>query len=178
MTSARGSLVWNPARDHLDLLALPVAAARESLAHAHVASIDASLADTAAFCAAYGVALDRSANCVVVAGRRGDVTTYAAVVVLATMRADVNGVVRRELGARRCSFAPMTDVVSLTGMEYGGITPFGLPSEWPILVDDAVVAAREVVVGSGLRSSKLLVDSATLTELPRARAMRLATGPS
>ena len=88
-----------------------------------VAPIDPMHADTAAFCAAYDVALEASANCVVVAGRRGDVTTYAAVMVLATHRADVNGVVRRHLGARKISFAPMADAVGLSGMEFGGITP-------------------------------------------------------
>ena len=105
-----------------------------------VAPIDAELADTAAFCEAYGVALDESANCVIVAGRRGEVTRYAACVVLATTRADVNGVVRKLLDARKASFAPMDDAVELTGMEYGGITPIGLPADWPILVDARVVA--------------------------------------
>lgn len=79
-----------------------------------------------------------SANQVIVAGRRGDVTTYAAVMVLATHRADVNGVVRRHLGARKISFAAHEDAVGLTGMEFGGITPVGLPGGWPILVDEAV----------------------------------------
>ncbi|MBY8854348.1 hypothetical protein K7G98_41355, partial [Saccharothrix sp. MB29] len=84
---------------------------------------DASLADTAEFCAHYGVPLSASANCVVVAGKRGDAVRYAACVVLATTRADVNGVVRKRLDARKASFAPMDEAVSLSGMEYGGITP-------------------------------------------------------
>ena len=98
-----------------------------------VAEIDPALADTAEFCAAYGSPMDGSANCVVVAGRRGDDTRYAACLVLATTRADVNGLVRRRLNARKASFAPMDDAVALTGMEYGGITPVGLPAEWPVL---------------------------------------------
>ena len=140
-----------------------------------VASIDPTHADTAAFCAAYDVAMEASANCVVVAGRRGEVTTYAAVMVLATHRADVNGVVRRHLGVRKISFAPMADAVGLSGMEFGGITPVGLPADWPVLVDDAVVAAGEVVVGSGLRRSKLLLTGADLLGLPGAESLALAT---
>ena len=94
--------------------------------------------------------------------------------VLATMRADVNGVIRRELDVRKCSFAPMDEAVALTGMEYGGITPIGLPADWPILVDDAVVAAGDVVIGSGLRRSKILLPAAELLGLPNARQLRLA----
>ena len=126
-----------------------------------MAPIDPTHADTASFCAAYDVAPGASANCVVVAGRRGEVTTYAAVMVLATHRADVNGIVRRHLGVRKISFAPHDDAVGLTGMEFGGITPVGLPDGWPVLVDEAVVAAGEVVVGSGLRRSKLLLTGRT-----------------
>src|SRR3954471_17770677 len=143
-----------PALDRPDLLAPPVGdflRAWPRAAHVGVAEIDPDLADTAAFCAAYDVALEASANCVVVTGRRGDVTTLAACMVLATTRADVNGVVRRRLDARKASFAPMDVAVAETGMEYGGITPVGLPAGWPILVDAAVAAAGDVVIGSGFR---------------------------
>ena len=174
MPSARGTLDWSPAAAHPELLADPVAAAVGSVPGALVAPIDPTHADTAAFCTAYDVALGASANCVVVAGRRGEVTTYAAVMVLATHRADVNGVVRRHLGARKISFAPMDDAVGLTGMEFGGITPVGLPDGWPVLVDDAVVAAGEVVIGSGLRRSKLLLTGADLLALPGAEQLALA----
>jgi prolyl-tRNA editing enzyme YbaK/EbsC (Cys-tRNA(Pro) deacylase) len=133
-----------------------------------VAEIDPDLADTAAFCERYGVGLDVSANCVVIAARRGDDVRYAACVVLATTRADVNGVVRRHLDARKASFAPMDDAVALTGMEYGGITPPGLPVDWPVLVDPLVVAAGDVVIGSGVRRSKLVLPGALLAELPGA----------
>jgi prolyl-tRNA editing enzyme YbaK/EbsC (Cys-tRNA(Pro) deacylase) len=144
-------------------------------ASAWVADIDPYLADTAAFCEAYEVAPQNSANCVVIVGRRGGETRYAAVMVLATMRVDVNGVIRRELDVRKCSFAPMDEAVALTGMEYGGITPIGLPEDWPILVDDAVVAAGDVVIGSGLRRSKILLPAVELLTLPNARQLRLAT---
>ena len=172
--TARGVLDWEPADSHPDLLAPAVAVVVGATPSAHVAPIDATLADTAAFCEAYDVAPEHSANCVVVAGKRGGEVRYAAVMVLATMRADVNGVVRRHLDARKISFAPHDDAVALTGMEFGGITPIGLPPEWPVLVDEAVVEAGLVVVGSGIRGSKVLVDSADLVSLPTAVVLRLA----
>ena len=158
-----------PALDRRDLLASPTAAALELLPSApqvQVAEIDPELADTAAFCERYEVELAESANCVVVAGRRGADTTLAACVVLATTRADVNGLVRRHLGARKASFAAQDLAVAETGMEYGGITPIGLPAGWPLLVDAAVVAAPRVVVGSGVRRSKLVLPGAVLATLP------------
>jgi prolyl-tRNA editing enzyme YbaK/EbsC (Cys-tRNA(Pro) deacylase) len=107
----------------------------------------------------------------VIAARRGDVTRHAACVVLATTRADVNGVVRRHLDARKASFAAMDDAVALTGMEYGGITPLGLPVGWPVLVDAAVADAPRVVVGSGVRRSKLALPGAALAELANAEVI-------
>src|SRR3954454_9302967 len=160
-----------PALDRPDLLAPPVAAALASWPRAGevlVAPIDPELADTAAFCAAYDVRLEMSANCVVVAAKRGGDVRYAACMVLATTRAEVNGVVRRHLAARTASFAAMDDAVRLTGMEYGGITPIGLPAEWPVLVDAAVVDAGRVIVGSGIRGSKLELPGSALVELPSA----------
>lgn len=169
-----GTLAWEPADRHTDLLALPVAAAIGGTPSARVAPIDAALADTAAFCEAYDVAPEHSANCVVVAGKRAGEVRYAAVMVLATTRADVNGVVRRHLDARKISFAPHDDAVALTGMEFGGITPIGLPQDWPVLVDAAVVQSGLVVIGSGIRGSKLLVDSADLVALRTAEVLSLA----
>lgn len=173
MLSARGTLTWTPATDRLDLLAPPVAEAIGTAPGALVAPIDAELADTGAFCAAYDVALAASANCVVVAGRRGGTTTYAAVMVLATTRADVNNVVRRRLDVRKISFAPHEDAVRLTGMEFGGITPIGLPEEWPILIDSQVASCAEAVVGSGVRGSKLLLSGAVIAALPGAEVLDL-----
>jgi prolyl-tRNA editing enzyme YbaK/EbsC (Cys-tRNA(Pro) deacylase) len=134
-----------------------------------VAAIDASLADTAEFCAAYEVGMDVSANCVVVAGKREGAVRYAACLVLATTRADVNGVVRRQLDVRKASFAPMAEAVELSGMEYGGITPIGLPAAWPILVDVRVAAAPNVIIGSGVRHSKIALPGAALALLPNAQ---------
>jgi prolyl-tRNA editing enzyme YbaK/EbsC (Cys-tRNA(Pro) deacylase) len=169
-----GNLTAVPALERPDLLAAPVAAALDDLAgklpadEVGVAEIDPALADTAAFCERYEVELSESANCVVVAGRRDGQTRMAACMVLATTRADVNGVVRRELDVRKASFAAMETAVELTGMEYGGITPIGLPEGWPVYVDEAVAGHARVVVGSGLRRSKLTLPGAALARLPGA----------
>lgn len=175
-------LDWRPALDHAELLAPGTLAALRSWAEAEpavareavVAEIDPGLADTAAFCARYGVAPHESANCVIVAARRGGETRYAAVLVPANTRADVNGVVRRHLQARKASFAPHQDAVDRTGMEYGGITPIGLPGTWPVLIDEAVAAAPFVVIGSGVRRSKLALSGAALTRLKTAEVLSLA----
>lgn len=174
--SVLGTLVAVPALDRPDLLADPVALALKAMDPADaavvgVAEIDPALADTAEFCAAYDSPLDGSANCVVVAGRRGETTRYAACLVLATTRADVNGLVRRRLDSRKASFAPMDDAVSITGMEYGGITPIGLPEVWPVLVDAAVAAAPAVVIGSGVRHSKIALPGWFVARLPGAEVV-------
>jgi prolyl-tRNA editing enzyme YbaK/EbsC (Cys-tRNA(Pro) deacylase) len=172
-----GILQTSPALDRPDLLAPPVAAAVAGLGLTGVlvAEIDPALADTAAFCERYEVPLEASANCVVVAGRRGAETRLAACVVLATTRADVNGVVRRRLDTRKASFAPMDVAVEQTGMEHGGITPVGLPAGWPLLVDARVVTDELVVVGSGVRRSKLVLPGRLLADLPGAEVLSLAT---
>ena len=163
-----------PAADRPDLLAEPVRLALPEGSVALVAPIDPDLADTAAFCAAYGVPLSASANCVVVTGRRDGEQRWAAALVLATTRADVNGAIRRRVDVRKISFASMDDAVSMTGMEYGGITPIGLPSTWPVLVDNAVLAAGPVVIGSGIRGSKLIIGPAELAALPTAEVLPIA----
>ena len=174
--SVLGTLQAVPALDRPDLLGDPVAHALKALDPADaalvgVAEIDPGLADTAQFCAAYSSPLDRSANCVVVAGRRGEDTRYAACLVLASSRADVNGLVRKRLNARKASFAPMDDAVELTGMQYGGITAIGLPDGWPLLVDSAVAAAPAVVIGSGIRGSKLALPGELAARLPGAEVV-------
>jgi prolyl-tRNA editing enzyme YbaK/EbsC (Cys-tRNA(Pro) deacylase) len=173
-----GTLATEPALDRTDLLAPPVTAALTGWTAADqvlVAEIDPDLADTAAFCEAYSVGLDVSANCVVVSGKRGGEVRYAACVILATTRADVNGAVRRHLDVRKASFLPMAEAVSLTGMEYGGITPIGLPAGWPVLVDEAVAANKAVIIGSGLRRSKIELPGAALADLPGAIVGPIAT---
>jgi hypothetical protein len=149
-----GALEWRAWQQAPDLLAEPVAVALRDwppAADVLAAAIDPALADTAAFCERYGVALAESANCVVV---------------------------RRRLGARKASLASMDDAVALTGMEYGGITPIGLPVGWPVLVDRAVAACPVAVIGSGLRRSKLCLPGAALAELPGAELLDLANEPA
>jgi prolyl-tRNA editing enzyme YbaK/EbsC (Cys-tRNA(Pro) deacylase) len=168
-----GKLTFVPVGDAMDLVGIPVRryieqAGRDGL---WVSEIDPDLADTAAFCDHYDVGLDVSANCVVVEAKRADRVWYAACTVLATTRADVNGIVRKHVDARKVSFAPMDTAVSLTGMEYGGITPVGLPADWPVLVDRNVADQPRVIIGSGVRGSKLLAATAVLAALPTAEVL-------
>jgi prolyl-tRNA editing enzyme YbaK/EbsC (Cys-tRNA(Pro) deacylase) len=172
--SIAGSLTVLRAVDHPELLADPVAKALSTLPDPDdvgVVAIEPDLADTAAFCEAYGSSLEASANCVVVAGKRAGEERFAACLVLATTRADVNGVIRRRLDVRKASFAPMDTAVELTGMAYGGITPLGLPDDWPLLIDTAVAAAPELIIGSGIRGGKLLIPGPTLALLPNAEVV-------
>ncbi|MTD16130.1 hypothetical protein GIS00_19510 [Nakamurella sp. YIM 132087] len=175
-----GSLTFLPAREHPELLAPPVTAALALLPAdlpVWVAPIDAGLADTAAFCEAYDVPMAASANCVVVTGKREGVERWAAAVVLATTRADVNGAVRRRVDVRKISFAAQEDAVARSAMEYGGITPVGLPAEWPVLIDAAVAAAGPVIIGAGIRGAKVLIDGADLAKLPRAEVIEELARP-
>ena len=167
-------LSFAPALSSPSLLAPPVYAALSEWPCAdevRVAAIDPALSDTAAFCERYDVAPEESANCVVIAGRRGGETSYAACMVAATTRADVNGLVRRHLGVRKASFGPVDEVTALTGMEYGGITPIGLPGQWPVLVDADVAKLAVAVIGSGIRGSKLWLPGRLLAELPGAEVL-------
>ncbi|HEX2883449.1 MAG TPA: YbaK/EbsC family protein [Candidatus Limnocylindria bacterium] len=135
-----------------------------------VMACDPALADTAAFVAAYGVPLERSANTIVVASK-GASPTYAACVLLATTSLDVNTIVRREMGVRKASFAAAEPVRALTGMEIGGVTPFGLPVDLPVLVDARVMEPEWVVLGGGNRSSKLRLAPESLRALPSVRVV-------
>ena len=166
-----GTLTPVPALDRLDLVAAPVAGALRAWPHADEVSlveIDPDLADTAAMSEAYGVSMAASANCVVVSGKRAGEERVAACVVRADTRADVNNLVKRALDVRKASFHPMDRAVEETGMEYGGITPFGLPDDWRLLVDGRVPDIELAVVGSGVRRSKLLLPGRLVAELPGA----------
>lgn len=169
-----GDLDWVPALTRPDLLAEPVNRALQSwdaAARVHVAQIDPDVADTAELVRVHGVPAAASANCVVVAGRRDGDQRVAACVVLATTRADVNTVVRRVLDVRKASFLGMDVAVEGSGMEYGGITPVGLPPTWRLLVDAGVLAVPIVVIGSGSRRSKLALPGADLAALPGAEVV-------
>src|SRR5262245_35145483 len=139
---------------------------------------DPDLADTAAFCEAYGVAPEDSANAIVVVGK-ADPRVYACCVVLATTRLDVNGAVRRRLGTRKASFASADETRDLTGMLIGGVTPFALPDDLPVWVDARVMARPRVVVGGGSRSLKIRLDPAVFREVAGAEVVDdLATEPA
>src|SRR5690606_5092219 len=129
-----------------------------------------ALADTAAFVEAYGVPPERSANTILVASK-GAAPTYVACVPLATTSLDVNNVVRRIMEVRKASFAGADPVRELTGMEIGGVTPFGLPADLPILVDTRVMEPEWIILGGGNRSSKLRISPAALKTLPTARVI-------
>ena len=164
-----GTLHSVPALERPDLLAAPVAAALGSWPRADavaVTEIDPGLADTAALTEAYDLPLSASANCVVVSGRRGGEERIAACVVRADTRADVNNLVKRTLDVRKASFLAMDRAVEETAMEYGGITPVGLPDGWRVLVDASVLDIDVAVIGSGVRRSKLLLAGRDLAALP------------
>ena len=163
-----------PAVEHPELLAGSVTDALLGWPHADqvaVVEIDPALADTAAMSEAYDVPLEASANCVVVMGRRAGEERTAACVVRADTRADVNNLVKRTLDVRKCSFLDHDRAVAETGMEYGGITPIGLPDSWRLLVDDRVVQIDVAVIGSGVRGSKLLLPGALLGKLAGAEVV-------
>ena len=170
-----GTLTWLPAHDHPELLAPVVSEAitRDQLS-CFVAEIDPALADTAAFCETYQVPLEVSANCVVVSGRRAEADTMAACLVLATDRADIHKTVRRHLDVRKISFADVAAAVSQTGMAYGGSTPIGLPPSWPVQLDDQVAGCPWIVIGSGIRGSKLAIRGSEVADLPSVRMLSIA----
>jgi prolyl-tRNA editing enzyme YbaK/EbsC (Cys-tRNA(Pro) deacylase) len=166
-----GSLEVLPAVEHPELLAPSVHAALlawDRGAAVSVIEIDPDLADTAALTAAYDLPLEASANCVLVAGSRGGEERIAACVVTADTRADVNTTVRKLLDVRKASFLPMDRAVAESGMEYGGITPIGLPAPWRVLVDAAVLRAPAAMIGSGLRRSKIILPGSALADIPGA----------
>ncbi len=166
-----GNLRVEPVRSRADLLAEPVRAALSGWPHSEevgVAEIDPDLADTTACSEAYAVPLEAGANCVVVAGKRDGEERVAACVVRADTRADVNALVKRLLDVRKCSFLGMDRAVEESGMEYGGITPIGLPGRWRLLVDARVVDLDAALIGSGVRRSKLLLPGRLFADLPGA----------
>lgn len=174
MALTLGRLSSVPALDRIDLVAAPVANALRDWpqsAGVGVVEIDPDLADTAALCAAADLPLEASANCVVVMGRRGGEERVAACVVAADTRADVNTTVRNLLDVRKASFLAMERAVEESAMEYGGITPLGLPAAWRLFVDARLGAVPVAVIGSGVRRSKLLLSGELLTRLPGAEVI-------
>ena len=164
-----GALESLPALSHPELLAPSVHEALQAWPLAGdvaVVEIDPAHADTAAMSAAYDVPMAAGANCVVIMGKREGEERVAACVVRADTRADVNNLVKHTLDVRKCSFLSMERAVEESGMEYGGITPLGLPAAWRVMVDSACLEMEAAVIGSGVRRSKLLVPGRLLGELP------------
>ena len=169
---------WQPALERTDLLAAPVAAALRALetssdgAHlvrqAQVVPIDPQYSDTDALNAHYALDPEATGNCVLVAGKRTGEERIAACVVRAPDFADVNHVVKKRIDVRKASFLPVERAVEMSGMEYGGITPVGLPEDWRLFIDGAVADRATVLIGSGVRHSKILVPGALLVALPGA----------
>ena len=160
----RGVAVVGP----VEILDPRVRAAIEALRVAcEVLPCDPDFADTAAFCAKYGIPPSESANAIVVASKK-EPKKYAVCLVLATTRLDVNRKVSELLGVRKLSFASGEETVAATGMMVGGVTLFGLPEGWPVYIDSRIAALPSVVVGGGNRSSKLRLPSAELLKIPGA----------
>jgi len=143
-----------------------VRAALEAVSHSfEILPCDPALADTAAFCAHYGIPPEESGNTIVVATKK-EPRQYAACLALATTRLDVNHVVRRLMGGQKLSFASGQETTALTGMMMGGVTVFGLPPDLPIYIDSSVLGARSIVVGGGSRSCKIRIAPEVLRRLP------------
>lgn len=159
---------------HPELIGKPVSEFLSSLSdslNVGVAEIDPNFSDTANFCEKYNITPEKAVNCVIVEAKRGGDRGLAAVVIASNTKADVNGAVCDALNVRKASFAQMDKAVSESGMEYGAITPVGLPSDWVILVDKFVADSSYVVIGSGIRGSKLIVTGAFLASLPNAQVI-------
>lgn len=156
------------------MLAPPVASALAGWPGADgiaAVEIDPAVADTAAMNQAYDLSPLLGANCVLVSGKRDGEERIAACLVRADTRADVNNLVKRTLDVRKCSFLPMERAVEESGMEYGGITPVGLPSGWRVLIDSRVLEIPTAIIGSGVRRSKLIVPGALFASLPGAEVL-------
>jgi prolyl-tRNA editing enzyme YbaK/EbsC (Cys-tRNA(Pro) deacylase) len=169
-----GTLTGVPASLRPELLAPATLAALSEagwLDQVGVAEIDPAISETASTQQAFGLDPEMLANCVIVGGKREGEERLAACVVLASTRADINGFVKRHLDVRKASFLPMERAVELTGMEYGGITPIGLPPHWPVLVDRRVATPDLRVIGSGVRQSKILVPGDLLGRLAAAQVV-------
>ena len=169
-----GDLGWLPALEHPELLAPGTYSALVGWAtvdprvsrEVAVAAIDPALADTAALTAAHRLPVEVSVNCVVVAGKRDGVERVAAAAIRADTRADVNNVIKRILDVRKASFMALESAVAGSGMEYGGITPIGLPVSWRVLIDLGAATRGLALIGSGIRGAKLLLPGDLLAGYP------------
>jgi len=158
-----------PAVDHLDWLAPPTAAAIAFIPEALVFEINPADADTATVTSKYDIPPAASGNAVLITGSRHGEARHCCCMTPSDRRLNINHTVRRVLDVRKCSFASMDEAVTVSGMEYGAITPIGLPLQWPIWMDEYIAHLDWVLIGSGIRSSKLIVPGAGLLRLPGAQ---------
>jgi prolyl-tRNA editing enzyme YbaK/EbsC (Cys-tRNA(Pro) deacylase) len=154
-----------------------IAAAEATGQGYEIVPCDPDLADTAAFCATYGYRLDQSANAILVVGK-SEPRVYSLCLVLADARLDVNGVVRRRFGVKKASFASAEETIDITGMEIGGVTPYGLPDALPVWIDSGIMVCEQVIVGGGSRDRKLLVPPEALAALPGAEVVEDLAKPA
>ena len=136
-----------------------------------IVPIDPEYADTAAFCEKYGYPLEQSANTIIIASKRKDPTAYCACLVLATTRLDVNHSVKQLMNGSRVSFANAEQMMELTGMEVGGVTPFGLPGGLPLYVDSRIMVLDWIILGSGNREAKLKISPDVFKQIPSAKTI-------
>lgn len=172
-----GKLTFSPISEVLDLVARPIQQMvinGELSNGVYAVSIDPEHADTTSFCETYDITRDIATNCIIVEAKRADKIWYAACLILADDTIDINGKVRRHLDARKISFAPKDTALMLTQMGYGGITPLGLPKEWHILVDEKILLNKHVVIGGGVRGSKILVSTKALDALANSEVLNIS----
>lgn len=175
---ALGTVMWQPALDRPDLLAPITHACIEQWVAQQpavrnqilVCEIDPELSDTAVMSEHYEIPMFNSVNCVLVAGKREGNERTAAVAVRATTRADINGTIKKMLDVRKASFLPMDRAVAQSTMAYGGITPIGLPQEWRFVMDQGVLEGW-IVIGSGIRESKIAIPGQLLAQLTGAEVI-------
>ena len=160
------NLLYPAVADYLDQIGAPY----------EIVPIDPEFADTAAFCEKYGFPPGQSANTIIIASKRKDPTVYCACVVLATTRLDVNRSVKQLMNVSRVSFANAEQMMELTGMEMGGVTPFGLPDDLPLYVDSRIMALDWIILGAGGREAKMKISPDVFKQMPSAKTIEnLAT---
>jgi prolyl-tRNA editing enzyme YbaK/EbsC (Cys-tRNA(Pro) deacylase) len=159
-------LNFQPVKDHSELVSESVYKIVQDSPDVLVGKIDPQYMNGTALSDHYDVDLEDGANCIVVQGKRGEIRTIAAVIVPVGYRADLNGLVCKKLDAKKVSMAPLEEVIKETGMEYGSITPVGLPDSWRILVDSRLMEKETIIVGGGKQISKLRVGINFLKQLP------------
>lgn len=171
-----GKLIFKPVNENYDLVASSVRKGVETDGLSQlvfVACIDSELAGTASFCKNYDIPPSIGTNCLVLEANRGGKTWYAACLILAPDMADINSAIRKQLDARKVSFAPKDVALSLTSMEYGGVTPIGLPKDWQLLIDESIMQHETVIAGGGIRGSKLAIKTSCFRQLPNATVAKI-----